>query len=99
VLTNSLYKCLQIVALEILLNIFSDYDEVNAPKAMEAVPALCNLLQNSDTMVSMIIYDEKCVCVTKYIHVLLILVDARFLNLLFRAWYRLLMVLVKMINT
>ncbi|XP_020395487.1 E3 ubiquitin-protein ligase UPL4 [Zea mays] len=41
----------KIVALEILLNIFSDYDEVNAPKAMEAVPALCNLLQNSDTMI------------------------------------------------
>jgi E3 ubiquitin-protein ligase TRIP12 len=49
------------VAFDILLHIFSDYDEVNAPKAMEAVPALCNLLQNSDTMVSMIIYDEKCV--------------------------------------
>ena len=53
-LTNCLWICLQKVALQIVSNIFTDYDEVNAPKAMEAVPALCNLLQYSDRMVSRI---------------------------------------------
>jgi E3 ubiquitin-protein ligase TRIP12 len=42
------------VALQIVSNIFTDYDEVNVLKAMEAVPALCNLLQYSDRMVSRI---------------------------------------------
>jgi len=56
VLTNCLCKFLQKVALQIVWNIFGDYDEVNAPKPMEAVPALCNLVQYSDRMVSRIIY-------------------------------------------
>jgi E3 ubiquitin-protein ligase TRIP12 len=42
------------VALQIVWNVFTDYDEVNAAKAMEAVPALCNLLQYSDRMVIII---------------------------------------------
>ena len=42
------------MALQIVWNIFSDYDEVNAPKVMEAVPALCILVQYSDRMVSRI---------------------------------------------
>ncbi|OQU77294.1 hypothetical protein SORBI_3009G025200 [Sorghum bicolor] len=41
----------QKVALQIVWNVFTDYDEVNAAKAMEAVPALCNLLQYSDRMI------------------------------------------------
>ncbi|KAL6619712.1 hypothetical protein ACP70R_034851 [Stipagrostis hirtigluma subsp. patula] len=38
----------QAVALQIVLNIFTDYDDDHASTAMEAVPALCNLLQSSD---------------------------------------------------
>ncbi|OEL17672.1 E3 ubiquitin-protein ligase UPL4 [Dichanthelium oligosanthes] len=38
----------QKVALRIVSNIFSNYDEEDTPTAMEAVPALCNLLQSSD---------------------------------------------------
>nr|CAB3460044.1 unnamed protein product [Digitaria exilis] len=38
----------QKVALQIVSNIFIDYAEAYAPTAMEAVPALCNLLQSSD---------------------------------------------------
>jgi E3 ubiquitin-protein ligase TRIP12 len=49
--TNCLWKCLQKVALQIVSNIFSDYDEEYVSTAMEAVPALCNLLQSSDKTV------------------------------------------------
>ncbi|WVZ96018.1 hypothetical protein U9M48_041707, partial [Paspalum notatum var. saurae] len=38
----------QKVALRIVSNIFNGYDEEDAPTAMEAVPALCNLLQSSE---------------------------------------------------
>ncbi|CAN6336164.1 unnamed protein product [Urochloa humidicola] len=38
----------QKVALRIVSKIFNEYDEEYAPTAMEAVPALCNLLQSSD---------------------------------------------------
>jgi len=50
-LTNCLLKWLQKVALQIVSNIFNDYDEEDAPTVMEAVPALCNLLQSSDKTV------------------------------------------------
>uniref|UniRef100_K3ZBY2 HECT-type E3 ubiquitin transferase n=1 Tax=Setaria italica TaxID=4555 RepID=K3ZBY2_SETIT len=36
------------LALQIISNIFSDYDEEYVSTAMEAVPSLCNLLQSSD---------------------------------------------------
>ncbi|CAN6358366.1 unnamed protein product [Urochloa humidicola] len=38
----------QKLALHIVSNIFNEYNEEDAPTAMEAVPALCNLLQSSD---------------------------------------------------
>ncbi|CAL5097213.1 unnamed protein product [Urochloa decumbens] len=38
----------QKVALHIVSNVFNEYDEEYAPTAMEAVPALCNLLHSSD---------------------------------------------------
>ncbi|GJM94442.1 hypothetical protein PR202_ga11084 [Eleusine coracana subsp. coracana] len=41
----------QKVALRIVSNIFNDYDEDYAATAMEAVPALCNLLQSADKTV------------------------------------------------
>ncbi|KAK3140867.1 hypothetical protein QOZ80_5AG0406890 [Eleusine coracana subsp. coracana] len=41
----------QKVALRIVSNIFNDYDEDYAATAMEAVPALCNLLQSADKMI------------------------------------------------
>ncbi|WVZ96003.1 hypothetical protein U9M48_041696 [Paspalum notatum var. saurae] len=43
----------QKVALRIVSNIFNGYDEEDAPTAMEAVPALCNLLQSSEKTATM----------------------------------------------
>lgn len=59
-LTICLWKCLQKVALRIVSNIFNEYDGDYATTAMEAVPALCNLLQSADKTVRLlrIVYGE-----------------------------------------
>jgi E3 ubiquitin-protein ligase TRIP12 len=51
VLTACLLKYRQKVALKIVAEIVEECDEADVPKAMEAAPALCNLLQSSDNTV------------------------------------------------